>query len=108
MNDDWHQDARCHGDGYLFFGPSGYESKPRRLRREASAKRVCAGCAVRAECLEYALAARETAGVWGGLSPRERLVELSRRGRSAEAYSVGRALGLHHGTVTNLMSLVDR
>ena len=36
------------------------------------AKRICAPCPVRTECLEYALAAGERWGVWGGLSERER------------------------------------
>lgn len=38
----------------------------------APAKRVCAACPVRAECLEYALRHKEREGVWGGLAPRER------------------------------------
>jgi Transcription factor WhiB len=33
---------------------------------------VCAGCEVRAECLQYALDHSERFGVWGGLSERER------------------------------------
>ena len=36
------------------------------------AKRVCTGCEVRAECLEFALASDERFGIWGGLSERER------------------------------------
>lgn len=36
------------------------------------AKRVCAGCEVRAECLGYALEHDERFGVWGGMSERER------------------------------------
>ena len=36
------------------------------------AKRVCTGCTVRAECLEFALANDERFGIWGGLSERER------------------------------------
>jgi WhiB family redox-sensing transcriptional regulator len=36
------------------------------------AKKVCLGCDVRAECLEYALANDERFGIWGGLSERER------------------------------------
>ena len=36
------------------------------------AKRVCRGCEVRAECLEYALEHDERFGIWGGLSERER------------------------------------
>lgn len=35
-------------------------------------KRICRGCEVRAECLEYALTHDERFGVWGGLSERER------------------------------------
>ena len=36
------------------------------------AKRVCRGCKVRLPCLEYALAANEKWGVWGGFSERQR------------------------------------
>ncbi|MGL5864956.1 MAG: WhiB family transcriptional regulator [Dermatophilaceae bacterium] len=36
------------------------------------AKRVCVGCEVRSECLEYALANDERFGIWGGMSERER------------------------------------
>jgi hypothetical protein len=36
------------------------------------AKELCSGCPIRVECLDYALAANEDHGVWGGLSPVER------------------------------------
>jgi len=36
------------------------------------AKRICSGCEVRAQCLEFALAHDERFGIWGGLSERER------------------------------------
>ena len=36
------------------------------------AKRVCAECAVKSECLDYALTHRIDHGVWGGCSERER------------------------------------
>jgi len=36
------------------------------------AKRICLGCEVKDECLEYALARDERFGIWGGLSERER------------------------------------
>jgi WhiB family redox-sensing transcriptional regulator len=36
------------------------------------AKRICAACDVRQECLEYALERDERFGIWGGLSERER------------------------------------
>ena len=36
------------------------------------AKRLCANCPVRADCLEAALARHETYGIWGGLNELER------------------------------------
>jgi WhiB family transcriptional regulator, redox-sensing transcriptional regulator len=36
------------------------------------AKQVCAPCAVRTACLEWALASGQQAGVWGGASEDER------------------------------------
>ncbi len=61
----------------LFFHPQGERGLSRSLR-ERTAKNVCSGCAVRAECLAHALSTRESYGVWGGTSPEERelMVEL--------------------------------
>ena len=39
----------------------------------ARARRVCAGCRVRRECLDFALDAGETEGIWGGTTPDERI-----------------------------------
>jgi WhiB family redox-sensing transcriptional regulator len=36
------------------------------------ARRICAECPVKTECLEYALTFRIDHGVWGGCSERER------------------------------------
>ncbi|MCL2653689.1 MAG: WhiB family transcriptional regulator [Propionibacteriaceae bacterium] len=36
------------------------------------AKRVCAKCDVRQECLDYALEHDERFGIWGGMSERDR------------------------------------
>ncbi len=44
----------------------------RALCATREAKRVCVGCEVRSECLEYALENDERFGIWGGLSERER------------------------------------
>ncbi len=44
-----------------------------------AAKAVCAPCPVRLECLDHAIAEGERFGVWGGLSVRERWVEVRRR-----------------------------
>jgi WhiB family redox-sensing transcriptional regulator len=36
------------------------------------AKRICYGCPARDECLAYAMSNRESFGIWGGTSERER------------------------------------
>ncbi len=62
---DWRDRALCaEVDPELFFPDKGESSRP--------AKRVCAACEVRAECLQQALDRGERFGVWGGLSERER------------------------------------
>jgi WhiB family redox-sensing transcriptional regulator len=38
----------------------------------ATAKAVCAGCEVRAQCLQFALTTHEQYGIYGGLTPPER------------------------------------
>lgn len=47
-----------------------------------TAKKFCGDCAVKAECLEYALANRENFGVWGGESERGRRKILKQRRQS--------------------------
>jgi WhiB family redox-sensing transcriptional regulator len=61
----WQDRARCaEVDGDVFFPEKGGTSR--------DAKKVCRGCEVRPECLEYALRNDERYGVFGGLSERER------------------------------------
>lgn len=52
------------------------------------ARKICADCPVRAECLEHALFHRIDHGVWGGCSERERRRILKRR-RADTASAVG-------------------
>ena len=62
---DWQERALCaQTDPEAFFPEKGGSTR--------EAKRICSGCEVRAECLEYALAHDERFGIWGGLSERER------------------------------------
>jgi WhiB family redox-sensing transcriptional regulator len=62
---DWQERALCaQTDPEAFFPEKGGSTR--------EAKRICAGCEVRAECLEYALMHDERFGIWGGLSERER------------------------------------
>ena len=61
----WHESALCaETDPEAFFPEKGGSTR--------EAKRICSGCEVRAESLEYALANDERFGIWGGLSERER------------------------------------
>jgi WhiB family redox-sensing transcriptional regulator len=61
----WQEDALCaQTDPEAFFPEKGGSTR--------DAKRICAQCTVRAECLEYALKNDERYGIWGGLSERER------------------------------------
>lgn len=61
----WMADAACQpGQGDLFFPERGEDSD--------EAKRVCAGCTVRRECLTLAFDNNEQTGIWGGLSGKER------------------------------------
>ena len=39
----------------------------------STALRVCAGCAVRQQCLDFALATGEAHGIWGGTTADERI-----------------------------------
>ena len=68
----WRAQAACQlGDHELFFPPEEEQGEYFRLR-VSLAKRICASCPVRRECADYALAADERYGVWGGLAPAER------------------------------------
>jgi WhiB family transcriptional regulator, redox-sensing transcriptional regulator len=69
-DDDWRLHGACRtADPELFFPASSNGLAMLQLRQ---AKVICARCAVRAECLAYALATHQVHGVWGGTSERER------------------------------------
>lgn len=64
----WHEYAACRGQGTrTFFTRRGEDTEP--------AKAICAGCSVREDCLDAALAlspSEDSGGVWGGTSSRQR------------------------------------
>ncbi len=61
----WAKQAKClQAEPDTFFPEKGGSTR--------EAKRICALCEVRAECLEYALENDEHFGIWGGMSERER------------------------------------
>lgn len=72
--DGWKAQGRCaETDPEVFFPETGKNT----LR---DAQRVCKGCEVKDRCLEWALAADERYGVWGGVGERER-ERMRKRGR---------------------------
>jgi WhiB family redox-sensing transcriptional regulator len=61
----WQEQALCaQTDPEAFFPEKGGSTR--------EAKRICVGCEVKGDCLEYALGQDERFGIWGGLSERER------------------------------------
>ena len=77
----WLERAACRqSDSELFFP----DLHAYRRNEVAAAKAVCCRCPVREECLEAAMDAGEKVGIWGGLTPTER-VNLHRRQRRARA-----------------------
>lgn len=77
----WWKKALCRdADTRLF-----YSRAPAAIE---AARRLCASCDVRAECLEYALPRKTEPGVWGGMTEDERRQEKRRRSnrRAKSAY----------------------
>lgn len=50
---------------------------------QARAARWCQGCRLLNECRSYALATKQSHGVWGGTTPAQRKAELRRQRRAA-------------------------
>lgn len=67
---DWVHRARCKDEDPELFFPIGTTGLA--ATQISAAKAVCTRCDVRLECLEWALATGQDAGVWGGLSEEER------------------------------------
>ncbi len=77
---EWHRQGLCAGgDPDVFFPSHGDPG--------TQARQICAACAVRDDCLGYAIAADEF-GIWGGLDQDERR-NLKRRQRRKKATACG-------------------
>jgi len=62
---EWQDGANCTGaNANLFF--------PERGASTRTAKAICRACAVRVDCLEFAITTGEKFGIWGAMSERER------------------------------------
>jgi WhiB family redox-sensing transcriptional regulator len=62
---DWMDQAACRGmDNEPFFQQGGHADE---------AKKVCATCPVRTDCLDYAIGCRIRHGIWGGYGREDRI-----------------------------------
>ncbi|MBA3758525.1 WhiB family transcriptional regulator [Candidatus Saccharibacteria bacterium] len=77
--DDWWADAACLGTEPGMMFPMNEE------QQRFVASTVCGQCAVRAECLEFALVTKQEHGVWGGdtESGRRHLLKISKAQKQA-------------------------
>jgi WhiB family redox-sensing transcriptional regulator len=82
---DWRHRAACRDEDPELFFPVGTSGPA--LLQIAEAKIACRRCPVSTECLNWALASGQDAGVWGGMSEDERRA-LKRRGARTRAYTV--------------------
>ena len=79
----WRAVGAClNADPDLFFPISSAGPAEQQIVR---AKVICAGCGVRRECLEFALAHDQVYGIWGGTTSQDRQRDRRRRRRAAAA-----------------------
>lgn len=86
---DWRLRAACLNQEPDLFFPEGTMGPA--LEMISRAKQVCAGCPVRARCLEWALDNGAYHGVWGGRTEEER------RGSASRLSRLRREQGEFHG-----------
>jgi WhiB family transcriptional regulator, redox-sensing transcriptional regulator len=82
---DWRHRAKCRTDKCdpeLFF-VAGRENSQAALLQIKEAKRVCQGCPVKSNCLQWALGTGQEHGVMGGMSAEERRALLRKARRLA-------------------------
>ena len=79
----WRAAGAClSADPDLFFPISSAGPAERQIAR---AKKICAGCGVCRECLEFALSHEQVYGIWGGTTPEDRQRERRRKRRAVAA-----------------------
>ncbi|MEA2686699.1 MAG: WhiB family transcriptional regulator, redox-sensing transcriptional regulator [Actinomycetota bacterium] len=66
----WTDDANCRSAEVALFFPTGETGVEAETIR--AAKALCRACPVNDTCLQYALETRQTDGIWGGTTERER------------------------------------
>ncbi|MEX1047375.1 MAG: WhiB family transcriptional regulator [Actinomycetota bacterium] len=84
---DWVHKAKCREEDPELFFPIGTTGPA--AEQVDAAKAICMICPVRLDCLEWALATGQDAGVWGGMSEEERrALRRARRRESAARVAV--------------------
>ena len=67
---EWQAAGAClSADPEIFFPVSGTGASTRQIEQ---ARRICARCPVRRECLDWAMNSGEMHGIWGGTTPEDR------------------------------------
>lgn len=85
---EWVQRARCKDEDPELFFPIGTSGPA--LEQIERARAICLECEVRQQCLEWALATGQDAGVWGGTSEEERKeIRRNRRRQTAHVPALG-------------------
>lgn len=77
---DWRNRAACRDEDPELFFPVGTSGPA--ISQITAAKAVCHRCTVAADCLAWALASGQDAGVWGGMSEDERRALKRRRAQA--------------------------
>jgi WhiB family transcriptional regulator, redox-sensing transcriptional regulator len=67
---EWRGRSACRDSSPDIFFPIGTTGPA--LEHTDTAKRICTACPVREECLEFALATNQEAGIWGATTEEER------------------------------------
>ena len=84
----WRFEAACAGaDDRLFFPTRGSSTKKARAYCWGSGDNAVP-CPVRNDCLDHAIRNKENAGIWGGMSVRERRIEAKERGVAIPAREI--------------------
>ena len=68
--DSWRGRSACRDSDPDVFFPIGTTGPA--LEQIETARRICGACDVRDECIEFALATNQEAGIWGGTTEEER------------------------------------
>ena len=76
----WRDRAACRGEDPELFFPKGTTTRED-VQQTENAKKICKTCPVKNECNEYAFSHAEPAGIWGGITEKERSVLLKKNTR---------------------------